>query len=105
MKPEIKTKWIAALRSGEYKQGKMFLKHADEYCCLGVLCDLHCKETGMQWESDGSYCGELKVLPDEVRAWAGLEDVNPKLGDFVAAYWNDMMGDFPKIAGLIEQRL
>ena len=44
MPKEIKDKWIAALRSGEYKQAKhvMFDKVIDGggYCCLGVL--QHC---------------------------------------------------------------
>jgi hypothetical protein len=38
--PEFKAKWIAALRSGEYKQGEMSLcretPEGKEYCCLGV---------------------------------------------------------------------
>lgn len=40
MKQEIAQKWIAALRSGEYKQGKNVLYDArdNSYCCLGVLC-------------------------------------------------------------------
>ena|SRR6478736_5258237 len=37
MKTELKNKWVAALRSGEYKQGKEFLCKNDSYCCLGVL--------------------------------------------------------------------
>ena len=37
---EIKDKWIAALTSGEYKQGQGYLRLGDTYCCLGVLCDL-----------------------------------------------------------------
>lgn len=39
MDPELKQKWIAALKSGEYKQGKARLhdKNAGTYCCLGVL--------------------------------------------------------------------
>lgn len=32
--------WIAALRSGEYKQGSGMLRSTnDEYCCLGVCID------------------------------------------------------------------
>lgn len=31
-------KWIAALRSGEYKQGHRVLKSSAGYCCLGVAC-------------------------------------------------------------------
>lgn len=35
---EIGQKWIAALRSGEYKQGAGCLRNQDnEFCCLGVL--------------------------------------------------------------------
>jgi hypothetical protein len=37
---EYKEKWVEALRSGKYKQGKGCLKKGDEYCCLGVLCDI-----------------------------------------------------------------
>ncbi len=35
---EIKDKWVAALRSGEYRQGTFQLKsQKGYYCCLGVL--------------------------------------------------------------------
>ena len=38
MPQEIKTKWIEALRSGEYKQGREWLlDNGGGYCCLGVL--------------------------------------------------------------------
>ncbi len=37
---ELKTEWIAALRSGEYKQCKNKLTDGVGYCCLGVLCDI-----------------------------------------------------------------
>lgn len=35
---EFAEKWIAALRSGEYKQGEGSLFDGDSYCCLGVGC-------------------------------------------------------------------
>lgn len=39
MDPEIKAKWVAALRSGEYKQCKFFLEDVQgRNCCIGVLC-------------------------------------------------------------------
>lgn len=38
MIPEIKAKWIAALRSGKYQQTKGVLKDHGGFCCLGVLC-------------------------------------------------------------------
>jgi hypothetical protein len=41
MDPELKAKWLAALRSGSYQQGRGALLHCGdgdkEYCCLGVL--------------------------------------------------------------------
>lgn len=40
MDAEIKRKWIKALRSGTYKQGRNQLRKGDAYCCLGVLCDV-----------------------------------------------------------------
>lgn len=51
MTPELKRQWIAALRSGDYKQGKSNLKkmtylHSEDiretlvHCCLGVLCEV-----------------------------------------------------------------
>lgn len=41
MNPEIKAKWVAALRSGEYRQAQRKLRgNASDFCCLGVLCDL-----------------------------------------------------------------
>jgi len=51
MKIDIKTRWIAALRSGEYKQGHHTLHSKDGcFCPLGVLCDLFAKEFDIKWE-------------------------------------------------------
>lgn len=33
-----KKKWVAALRSGKYKQGQKALLKDDKFCCLGVAC-------------------------------------------------------------------
>ena len=40
MKPELKARWIAALRSGKFKQGRNFLARNNEFCCLGVACEV-----------------------------------------------------------------
>jgi hypothetical protein len=32
--------WIAALRSGKYKQGRQLLCKNEHFCCLGVLADI-----------------------------------------------------------------
>ncbi len=40
----VKEKWLAALRSGHYKQTTGCLRDNKGFCCLGVLCDLYIKE-------------------------------------------------------------
>ncbi len=90
MRPEIKAKWIARLRSPDAKQtngrlrrltigeeGKPFTYEGD--CCLGVLCQLHSEEKGIEWKC-GNYMGQAAILPDEVVQWAGLDSNNPALG-------------------------
>lgn len=60
MDKRLKTRWIKALLSGKYKQGRGALKTPKrEYCCLGVLCDI---TKGRQWGVDysGQYCVEIE---------------------------------------------
>lgn len=46
LKPQFKRIWLAALRSGKYKQGWSFLcrkpapRRKASYCCLGVACEI-----------------------------------------------------------------
>ena len=83
MKQEIKEKWIAALRSGEYRQTKGRLHDANGYCCLGVLTDLCAREKGAEWEDpdddDGAYAmnGCEMHPPLGVVKWAGLSTDDP----------------------------
>jgi hypothetical protein len=126
---EIATKWVAALRSGEYKQSKSVLRSKDDgYCCLGVLCDLYQKETGKgTWGKeplkdkhsrtmafafdDGTADEPVTDFPDvEVFKWAGIECV-PFAGgfrtDFASelAEKNDEGASFEDIANCIEEQL
>lgn len=39
--PEIKTKWVEALRSGKFKQGEGYLNQDGCNCCLGVLAEIN----------------------------------------------------------------
>jgi hypothetical protein len=41
---DLKERWVAALRSGDYEQGKDTLKSDNKFCCLGVLLDIHDSE-------------------------------------------------------------
>lgn len=131
MNQEIKAKWVAALRSGKYKQGKGCLKTADgTMCCLGVLSDLFIQENPKraQWateiNNDGQYAFEYGVdaeealaLPLPVSVWAGLDDesdpiiLSGRIGRR-ASELNDGVANktifqhtFAEIADLIEKNL
>ncbi len=43
MKKNIATKWVKALRSGDYKQayGRLHDTTTGGFCCLGVLCKMY----------------------------------------------------------------
>jgi hypothetical protein len=91
--PEVKAKWLAALRSGEYRQGKHALNTGGpegQFCCLGVLCEVALQEglEGLErtqpFASEGDddaaelhYNGESGRLPYRVQVWADLTDPNP----------------------------
>lgn len=119
-------KWVEALRSGEYKQGKNRLRsNDDEFCCLGVLCDQMQKAGVMPfWETikmdgieDTSYrcAGEITHLPIQAAELVGLTTPD---GAFKAdskypptvrvtsslMLWNDEGKTFEEIANLIESR-
>lgn len=126
MNPEIKEKWLAALRSGEYEQGQGHLRQQDadgvnKFCCLGVLCELAVTE-GMIPAANNrdthvySY-GPLEAVhmpPDTVEEWAGLDHdetkVNPQ-GFLESSVYgklpalNDAGTTFAEIADLIEEGL
>lgn len=117
MNQEIKAQWVAALRSGEYQQGKAALHSFDEdghaqFCCLGVLCDLSAKAgVGVEvLELEGSvlYDRFQDFLPTVVMKWAGLENSVGRLPgrdtDEGALYQlNDSGFPFSAIADVIER--
>lgn len=64
-------KWVNALESGKFKQGKgqLYKENPDRYCCLGVLC----KVQGVKIENESllkinnpcyAQLGESGKLPD-----------------------------------------
>lgn len=81
-------KWLKALRSGEYKQGKCHLhtfnkKGETLYCCLGVACEVAIKsKVDVQvlennYEDPAGllhnrYNGQTGVMPKAVTNWLGL---------------------------------
>ena len=110
MNPQIKQKWVDALRSGEYQQGQYCLRTEDKFCCLGVLCDLYGKENNVEWDlvnDDGNYefGYHSERLPLFVVGWAGVENDNPEICEKSLAELNDGVYTFEQIAYLIEEHL
>ena len=113
MNPQIKQKWVSALRSGDYKQTQNRLHNEYGFCCLGVLCDLYGKENNVEWEPSTHYKNAYAfqnmatILPRSVMEWVGVEEVNPYVngGPFTLGELNDKGFTFNEIADLIEEHL
>lgn len=102
MNKRLKDKWVKALRSGKYKQGKgKLLGPNNRFCCLGVLCDV--SELGV-WCDQHSYVFKglpySSSLPSAMATKVGLTDHQEgKLVDL-----NDKAGkSFEYIAYYIER--
>lgn len=116
MNPEIKKEWIDALNSGEYKQGMVYLKRNNQFCCLGVLCDIYSKKTGKgNWEPAVTDYGVEKFtvgdkidtsgLPVSVREWSGVSGALGELKQRSLAMLNDEGMTFKDLAKVIEEQL
>jgi len=108
MDAEIKAKWLAALRSGEYQQAQGCLRIDDTFCCLGVLCDVAGSDNaaaGGKWTPDGCYRyngeAEETVPPDGLLWRAGL----PHSEVMTLFGMNDSGFSFAEIADYIEEHL
>ena len=110
MNQEIKKKWVDALRSGDYDQTKGCLQDNNGFCCLGVLSDIHSKETKTNWEKRRGtnsiyYIEKYGTLPTEVIEWSGLKDYSPMTSKGSLVSLNDQGKEFPEIADIIESEL
>ena len=89
-----KERWVKALRSGKYKQGKGHLHANGKYCCLGVLRQI--VTPGSLIESEN---GDL--LPNFLLQKVCLHhETQDRLADM-----NDTGWTFESIANYIEKRL
>ena len=113
MNPQIKQKWVDALRSGDYQQTKGRLRKEDKFCCLGVLCDLYIKENNVEWQhnevDDYFYENHFSILPSSVVEWSGVKHEIPTVTNFYETEslvsLNDGGSTFEQIADLIEEQL
>ena len=112
MNKEIKEKWIAALRSGNYAQGDEALcwnnSEKLSYCCLGVLCDI---VNPTKWEHFGKDTQSLYHFENSVTGWDMptknfLETQGISWAEAeILANMNDAGESFSNIATYIEERL
>lgn len=136
MNQEVKTQWLEALRTKQItrKNGEVFkfnqgtgklrrrdLGGVDKLCCLGVLTELGVEAGVLPPPEFSRYdeCHyvnldgfvETDVLPDQVVAWAGLDNPNPNINPRLApdeweaeclASLNDHDETFDVIADVIE---
>ena len=117
MDKKIKKEWVAALRSGKYKQTQGYLCADGGFCCLGVLCDI---AIDADWELVSSnYDDETVEAPEAAVAYEiedcmyGLPDIlTEKIGaeanvDFthILPNMNDAGSSFSEIADYIEENL
>lgn len=116
MKLEPKKLWLEALRSGDYKQGKGYLRTNEGHCCLGVLCEVAIANgvpvTREEEQGYHYYDSDCAMPPAEVMEWAGLDVGNPTVLDrdnpnfeTTLATMNDSGASFEKIAAVIEEQL
>lgn len=105
--------WVAALRSGRFKQAKRVLHRTngeDRFCCLGVACILYIEagnklKTGVAKDTSKAitYGGKAGTLPKPVREWLGLRTSEGIYNNwFSLTKDNDGGKRFPKIANIIE---
>jgi hypothetical protein len=114
MNPEIKAQWLGALRSGEYKQSKGYLRKVnDTFCCIGVLTDLAVKAGVIEEgklvsysESCYEYAGNTGDTPAPVCEWSGLDQHTNRDVNVYLMEMNDTHDkNFNEIADWIEENL
>jgi hypothetical protein len=81
MDSALKAKWLDALRSGPFIQGRGYLERNGEHCCLGVLCAIQDNEWKRYWDDEESLYTEALPVPlsaglrsDECETLASMND-------------------------------
>lgn len=104
---EFKTKWLVALRSGEYRQAQGYLYNPESggYCCLGVaeaVCGTPISDLEGISVIANSHAGSC-MIPSQVRTPVELHD--PELQGKLACMNDGGSMSFLDIANWIEQNI
>ncbi len=101
MNPEIKTKTLVALRSGDYQQCRNVLRDAVGYCCLGVVADV-CEEP---WTKDDRGRWEVPFIQSPFMYYGDKSGLSGEDAG-ILSNMNDQYGKtFLEIADYIEANL
>lgn len=116
MKEHVMRKWVKALRYGGYEQGTgVLVNKRDEFCCLGVLCNIAPDSTGgwvvqnlggaTSWTFEGSDGRHNDAhLPKSVQSWAGMATNSGAIPGLSLVDLNDSEGwKLNRIADYIER--
>jgi hypothetical protein len=97
--------WVAALRSGEYKQTHEVLQDAGGYCCLGVACKVLIPDDQQKRYGDGLLVGKMPHHQEHAPKW--LRQINDDFSKTTGVWLvrlNDKFGKtFEEIADVIER--
>lgn len=122
MRQEVKEQWVADLRSGNFKQGRMNLKATDGtgdvcHCQAGVLAEQAVSSGATSWEGENRMNGGVRygvlasdggfntAFPsDAVLEWAGITSYDDMELVWDAVRLNDRGDSFETIADFIEEK-
>ena len=100
---EIKSKWLEALKSGDYIQGKRSLRKTRKdgavcHCCLGVLAEIHPALTINEHTDDDVYLNGENMGYDAFNKILYSTNVHWR----ALAWQNDEDNDYSNVIPLIE---
>ena len=105
---ENRRKWVAALRSGAYRQAKAVLYDGAGYCCLGIAC----VALGLLPDKERHFDTFSALLPPSIakrlgfgESWLEGKLDKPVAGEGCLSSLNDLAGyTFAQIADVIEEQ-
>lgn len=104
---ELRAKWVATLRSGNYEQGEGQLRDAkNRCCCVGVLCDIADPAGWRQLQGGGYTHSGDGLMSFRILKMAGIGDAIGRrlasMNDGTEANTNRKKHSFSEIADYIE---